>query len=76
MKRELLIAAPTHEAMRRAHWSEVKLTFDQSDHPTVFARGGELALVVSPTVYNVKLRRVLIDGGAALNIISLWPLKP
>uniref|UniRef100_A0A0E0EK82 Uncharacterized protein n=1 Tax=Oryza meridionalis TaxID=40149 RepID=A0A0E0EK82_9ORYZ len=68
MKRELLAAVPTHEATRRARWSEVKLTFDQSDHPTVLALGGKL--VVSPTVYYVKLRRVLIDGGAALNIIS------
>ncbi len=28
MKRELLVAAPTHEATRRARWSEVALTFD------------------------------------------------
>nr|CAE05102.2 OSJNBa0009K15.22 [Oryza sativa Japonica Group] len=33
MKRELLAAAPTHEATRRARWSEVALTFDQTDHP-------------------------------------------
>ena len=28
MKRELLAAAPTHEATRRARWSEVALSFD------------------------------------------------
>uniref|UniRef100_A0A0E0KTC6 Uncharacterized protein n=1 Tax=Oryza punctata TaxID=4537 RepID=A0A0E0KTC6_ORYPU len=27
-------------------------------------------MVVSPTICNVKLRRVLVDGGAALNILS------
>nr|ABF93464.1 retrotransposon protein, putative, unclassified [Oryza sativa Japonica Group] len=70
MKRELLAAAPTHEAMRRARWSEVALTFDQTDHPPCVARGGQIAMVVSPTVCNVKLGRVLIDGGAALNILS------
>nr|CAE04960.2 OSJNBa0070D17.11 [Oryza sativa Japonica Group] len=70
MKRELLAAAPTHEAIRRARWSEVALTFDQTDHPPCVARGGQIAMVVSPTVCNVKLGRVLIDGGAALNILS------
>nr|AAP53804.1 retrotransposon protein, putative, unclassified [Oryza sativa Japonica Group] len=70
MKRELLTAAPTHEATRRARWSEVALTFDQTDHPPCVARGGQIAMVVSPTVCNVKLGRVLIDGGAALNILS------
>nr|AAT85251.1 putative polyprotein [Oryza sativa Japonica Group] len=70
MKRELLAAAPTHEATRRARWSEVALTFDQTDHSPCVARGGQIAMVVSPTVCNVKLGRVLIDGGAALNILS------
>nr|ABA98939.1 transposon protein, putative, unclassified [Oryza sativa Japonica Group] len=70
MKRELLAMAPTHEAMRRARWSEVALTFDQTDHPPCIARGGQVAMVVSPTICNVKLGRVLIDGGAALNILS------
>nr|AAU10741.1 putative polyprotein [Oryza sativa Japonica Group] len=70
MKRELLAAAPTHEATRRARWSEVALTFDQTNHPPCVARGGQIAMVVSPTVSNVKLGRVLIDGGAALNILS------
>nr|AAK71558.1 putative gag-pol protein precursor [Oryza sativa Japonica Group] len=70
MRRELLAAVPTHEAARKARWLEVKLTFDQSDHPTVLARGGKLALVVSPTIHNVRMKRVLVDGGASLSIIS------
>nr|CAH67683.1 H0510A06.8 [Oryza sativa] len=70
MKRELLAAAPTHEATRRARWSEVALTFDQTDHPLCVARGGQIAIVVSPTICNVKLGRVLRDAGAALNILS------
>nr|CAE02548.1 OSJNBb0069N01.14 [Oryza sativa Japonica Group] len=70
MRRELLAAVPTHEAARKARWSEVKLTFDQSDHPTVLTRGGKLALVVSPTIHNVKMKRVLVDEGASLSIIS------
>jgi hypothetical protein len=70
MKHELLAAVPTHEAARWSRWSEVKLTFNQIDHPASAARGGQLALVLSPTLCNVKLGRVLIDGGAALNILS------
>nr|ABG66060.1 retrotransposon protein, putative, unclassified [Oryza sativa Japonica Group] len=70
MRRELLAAVPTHEAARKARWLEVKLTFDQSDHPTVLSRGGKLALVVSPTIHNVKMKRVLVDGGDSLSIIS------
>ncbi|XP_066162167.1 uncharacterized protein [Oryza sativa Japonica Group] len=70
MRRELLAAVPTHEAARKARWSEVKLTFDQSDHPTVLARGGKLALVVSPTIHNVRMKRVLVEWRASLSIIS------
>ncbi|XP_066163702.1 uncharacterized protein [Oryza sativa Japonica Group] len=70
MRRELLAAVPTHEATRKARWLEVKLTFDQSDHPTVLARGGKLALVVSPTIHNIKMKRVLVDRRASLSIIS------
>uniref|UniRef100_A0A0E0LY87 Uncharacterized protein n=1 Tax=Oryza punctata TaxID=4537 RepID=A0A0E0LY87_ORYPU len=39
MKRELLAAVPTQEALRRARWSEVPLTFDQTDHPPCVAWG-------------------------------------
>ncbi|XP_066160095.1 uncharacterized protein [Oryza sativa Japonica Group] len=70
MRRELLAAVPTHEAARKARWSEVKLTFHQSDHPIVLARGGKLALVVSPTIHNVRMKRVLVNGGPSLSIIS------
>nr|CBG76438.1 OO_Ba0013J05-OO_Ba0033A15.25 [Oryza officinalis] len=44
MKRELLVAAPTHEATRRTRWSEVALTFNQTDHPPCVARGGQIAM--------------------------------
>jgi hypothetical protein len=54
MRRELLAAVPLHEAVQKARWSEVKLTFDQNDHPTVLARGGKLGLVVYPTIHNVR----------------------
>jgi hypothetical protein len=39
------------------------------------AGAGQLPLVVSPTIVNIKLYHVLIDGGAALNLISLTAFK-
>jgi hypothetical protein len=36
---------------------------------------GQLPLLVSPTISNVKLYHVLIDGGAALNLINLAAFK-
>jgi hypothetical protein len=36
---------------------------------------GQLPLLVFPTISNVKLYHVLIDGGAALNLISLSVFK-
>nr|CAE03096.2 OSJNBa0017B10.11 [Oryza sativa Japonica Group] len=47
MKRELLAAAPTHEATRRARWSEVALTFDQTDHPP-----GAALNILSPAAFD------------------------
>jgi hypothetical protein len=39
------------------------------------AGAGQLPLLVSPTITNIKLYHVLIDSGAALNLISLTAFK-
>jgi hypothetical protein len=39
------------------------------------AGAGKLPLLVSPTIINIKLYHVLIDGGAVLNLISLAAFK-
>jgi hypothetical protein len=39
------------------------------------AGAGQLLLLVSPTIANVKLYHTLIEGGAALNLISLPAFK-
>jgi hypothetical protein len=39
------------------------------------AGAGQLPLLVSPTISNVKLYHVLIDGGVTLNLISLTAFK-
>jgi hypothetical protein len=39
------------------------------------ARADQLPLLISLTIINIKLYHVLIDGGAALNLISLTAFK-
>ena len=50
-------------------WSETTIKFDRSDHPDRVVHPGRYPLVLDPVVHNVKLRRSLIDGGSALNIL-------
>jgi hypothetical protein len=54
---------------------ETLIGFDSSDCPKSMADAGQLPLLVSPTISNVKLYHVLIDGGATLNLISLVAFK-
>nr|ABA99729.1 retrotransposon protein, putative, unclassified [Oryza sativa Japonica Group] len=68
MRRELLAAVPTHEAARKARWSEVKLTFDQ-ERPSNSARSSRLRCVQGPGD----------EAPAALPVIGVtpghtWPL--
>ncbi len=50
-------------------WSETTIKFDRSDHPDRVVHPGRYPQVLHPMDRNVKLRRSLIDGGNALNIL-------
>jgi hypothetical protein len=50
-------------------WSEVPITFDRSDHPDVIPKPWLYPLIVCPIVKDVKLNRVLVDGGNSLNLL-------
>jgi hypothetical protein len=67
--------APTSKAALHRKWMETPIGFDTSDCPKSMASAGQLLLLVSPTISNVKLYHVLIDGGATLNLISLASFK-
>jgi hypothetical protein len=54
---------------------ETLIGFDASDCPKSMASAAKLPLLVSPTISNVKLYHILIDGGATLNLISLAAFK-
>jgi hypothetical protein len=50
-------------------WSDKPITFDKGDHPDGVPSPGKYPLVVDPVVGNVRLTKVLMDGGSSLNII-------
>jgi hypothetical protein len=58
------VAAPVY-----LDWSDKPITFDQGDHPDRVPSPGKYPLVVDPVIGNVKLNKVLMDGGSSLNII-------
>jgi hypothetical protein len=58
------VAAPIY-----LDWSDKPITFDQGDHPDRVSSPGKYPLVVNPIIGNVRLTKVLMDGGSSLNII-------
>jgi hypothetical protein len=54
---------------------ESPIDFDASNCPKNMLGAGQLLLLVSSTVANIRLYHVLVDGGAALNLISLVAFK-
>jgi hypothetical protein len=49
--------------------SDKPITFDQGDHPDCVPSPGKYPLVVDPFIGNIRLTKVLMDGGSSLNII-------
>jgi hypothetical protein len=58
------VAAPVY-----LDWSDKPITFDQGDNPDRMPSPGKYPLVVDPVISNVRLTKVLMDGGSSLNII-------
>jgi hypothetical protein len=58
------VAAPVY-----LDWSDKPITFDQADHLDHVPSPGKYPLVVDPVISNVRLTKVLMDGGSSLNII-------
>jgi hypothetical protein len=57
------VAAPVY-----LDWSDKPITFDQGDHPDRVPSPGKYPLVVELVIDNVRLTKVLMDGGSSLNI--------
>jgi hypothetical protein len=58
------VAAPVY-----LDWSDKPITFDRYDHPDRVLSPGKYPLVVDPVIGDVRLTKVLMDGGSSLNII-------
>src|SRR3954463_4119344 len=68
--REITAAEPSFDAQKQLKWSSTPIIFDTEDHPDRTTAVGCLPLLVSPTIHNLKVTKVLVDGGAGLNLIS------
>ena len=59
------------EARKPLKWSRMPISFDEEDHPNHTTSVGCLPLLASPTIRNLKVTKMLVDGGAGLNLIFL-----
>jgi hypothetical protein len=66
---EVMAVGPT--IPKYLKWSEVLVTFNRSDYLDFIMKLGQYPLIVNPVIKDVKLNRVLIDGGSSLNIMLL-----
>jgi hypothetical protein len=57
------------------NWSEYLIQFSRKDQWTSMANARHYPLVLWPTVAGMTVPKVLIDGGAGLNIIFATTLK-
>jgi hypothetical protein len=67
----MAVSPATPPPLEYLKWFEVPITFDCSDHPDFVLKAGRYPLIVSPIIKEVKLNRVLVDGGSSQNILFL-----
>src|SRR3954465_7648214 len=67
--REITAAEPSFDAQRPLKWSGTPIIFVIGDHPDRTTAVGSLPLLVSPTIRILKVTKMLVDGGAGLNLI-------
>ena len=56
-------------------WSEVPITFSRADQWAEIPYTGGFPLVLDATIQKVRFRKVLVDGGSALNLLFVRALK-
>ena len=67
--REINATEPSIDAQKPQKWSNTPIIFGVEDHPDRTTAVGCLPLLVSPTIHNLKVTKMLVDGGASLNLI-------
>ena len=68
--REVNAAEAPIESRKPLKWSSTPIIFDIEDHPDRITAIECLPMLVSPTIRNLKVTKMLVDGGAGLNLIS------
>jgi hypothetical protein len=71
--REIMSVEPA--VPRPLRWSEVPISFSHDNQWISFSEPGKFPLVLDPVVAEVRLIRVLIDGGSGLNLIFASTLR-
>jgi hypothetical protein len=56
---------------RPLKWSQYAITFDASGRPVSMKTVGHVPLVCMPTINNIGVTKMLLDGGAGLNVLSI-----
>jgi hypothetical protein len=69
------VVAPTPKVAPHHTWMETPISFNATNCPKSMVGARQLSLHVSPTIANIKLYHILVEGGAALNLISLAAFK-
>ena len=76
LRREVLAArSGSPRAAPHQKWRGTTISFGPADCPDNMAGAGVLPMIVSPVIANIQLHDVLIDGGAALSVISYAAFK-
>ena len=61
--REVNAMEPTPKAWKPLKWSRTPIILNEEDHPSGTTTVGCLPLLVSPTIRNLKVTKMLVDGG-------------
>jgi hypothetical protein len=76
LHREVFLVKPgAPKVAPHQQWRSTTIFFGPFDYPKNMEGAGVLPLVTAPTIANIKLHHVLIDGGTDLNVISYAALK-
>ena len=73
--RKINATEPSIDAQKPLKWSNTPIIFYSEDHPDRTTAVGCLPLLVSPTIRNLKVTKMLVDSGAGLNLISPIVIK-
>nr|ABA97323.1 retrotransposon protein, putative, Ty3-gypsy subclass [Oryza sativa Japonica Group] len=66
---ECEVCSTLQGATAKMKWSKHKIEFSEADHPKIATTPGRYPIVVEPTIRNIKVAPVPIDGGSSINLL-------